>query len=35
MHKNGDLKNGVRVKLNQFGLVVIQKVTEEITDLES
>jgi hypothetical protein len=35
MDKNGDLKNGVRVKMNQFNLVVIQKAAEQIIDWES
>jgi hypothetical protein len=33
--KNGDLKNGVRVEMDQFNLVVVQKAMEEITDWES
>jgi hypothetical protein len=30
--KNGDLKNGVRVEMNQLDLVVVQKAAEEIAD---
>jgi hypothetical protein len=33
--KNGDLKNGIRVEMNQFDLAVVKKVAEEITDWES
>jgi hypothetical protein len=32
MDKNGDLKDGVRVEMNQFDLVVIQKAAEEIAN---
>jgi hypothetical protein len=30
--KNGDMKNGVRVEMNQLDLVVIQKAMKEIAD---
>jgi hypothetical protein len=30
--KNSDQKNRVRVKMNQLNLVVVQKITKEITD---
>jgi hypothetical protein len=33
--KNGDMKNEVGVEVNQFNLVVIKKVVEEIADWES
>jgi hypothetical protein len=33
--KNGDLKNGVKVEMNQFNLVVVKKDAEEIVDQES
>jgi hypothetical protein len=32
MDENGNLKNGVRVDLNQFDLVVVQESVEEIID---
>jgi hypothetical protein len=35
MNKNGDLKNGLRVEMDQFDLVVVKKATEEITYWES
>jgi hypothetical protein len=30
--KNGDLKNRVRIEMNQLDLVMVQKVVKEITD---
>jgi hypothetical protein len=30
--KNGDLKNRIRVEMNQLDLIVVQKAMKEITD---
>jgi hypothetical protein len=35
MDENGDLENGVRVKMNQLNLVVLQESTEKIADWEA
>jgi hypothetical protein len=35
MEKNGNLKNGVRVQMHEFNLVVIKKSMEEITGREA
>jgi hypothetical protein len=32
MDENGNLKNGVRVKMNKLNLVVVQESAEEITN---
>jgi hypothetical protein len=32
MDKNDDLKDGVRVEMDQFDLIVVQKAAEKITD---
>jgi hypothetical protein len=31
VHKNGYLKNGVRVQMDKFDLVMIEKATEKFT----
>jgi hypothetical protein len=33
--KNGDMKNRVRVEMNQFNFIVIEKATEEIANWKS
>jgi hypothetical protein len=31
MHKDGNLKDGVRVEMNKLDLIVMKEVTEEFT----
>jgi hypothetical protein len=35
MDENGDLNNGVRIKMNKLNLVVVQELAEEIADQET
>jgi hypothetical protein len=35
MDKNGNLKNGNRIEMDQFDLVVIKESTEEVADREA